>query len=266
MRQENLTPLENYQEALKEIAFLESQTGGVFDKSTFSRARVSEVVDAANATRDLLGARQELARLSQGGEIEDIDYQRGLDQLDKIFDVKRKTEELDIRRLFNERELADIAGDQRAAQSLNAQIEKRQRINELMDLGISKAQAEIQAADEVNRKFGLIAEKQRETLENRNLAESADIARLKGADNLARRLEYEIELRERIQELRSLGLSEDAAGAQARIEVDAAQQAQLQGQFREAFQGLSGLRSRGTSRTSYAQSWPALAKPLLTMF
>ena len=77
--------------------------------------------------------------------------------------------------------------------------------------------------------------RQREALELRELEHQRTLAELRGDDDTLRRLEREIELRERTVALMEMGVAYGEAGTMAGQELDAEELARNQGEFRDFF-------------------------------
>ena len=235
IRKANLDPKESFKEALSELNSLESQVGSVFTKDTFSKERVRLLIDAAKATNDVVFARKELARLSQSDEITPVDFRQGLVDLDQALNLSAKREILAQKVLEHEIEIAEAQGNDATVQTLSRQLEQRQRVNDLIELGLTKLDAEKKAAEEIAEKYKALADARQLDLDNRNKDRELDLARLAGTETQIEDLEREVALRERIAELTAFGFSEGQAQQQANVELAEEERARLQGQFRSTF-------------------------------
>ncbi|WP_370189242.1 hypothetical protein [Qipengyuania sp.] len=149
--------------------------------------------------------------------------------------LARREDELDL-------QLAQLRGDWQHLDDLEAEEYLRRAIVELQEDGFTLIGAERIAQAELLRIEQARAENAAQRLRDQKAAHDIELARLRGDDVLARRLEEDRRVGDRTEELqRDFGYSRAEAEAEAIREASDRARAHVQGNFRSAFR--DGLRA-----------------------
>ncbi|MGE0828939.1 MAG: tape measure protein [Hyphomonadaceae bacterium] len=146
--------------------------------------------------------------------------------------------QLALSQLQDASELARARHQIALADSLADEVEIRRRAAALADqTTLSQAEAAAQAREYVEALREAAEIDRQHNLDLRDLNNQLELARAAGDDRAEQAINRRLELERRIAELRDLGIGEDAVLAQAQAEVDALEQADFQGKFRNWFTG-----------------------------
>ena len=142
---------------------------------------------------------------------------------------------LEISRLQDESDLARARGLVAVSDALQDELEIRRRIQAAIDQGADPDQAARDAREFVASMRAAADEQRKTQLATRDLTNEQELARARGDTRSEESLQRQLDVQQRITDLRALGFDPETATRQAEAEVEALRKADLQGKFRQWF-------------------------------
>lgn len=193
------------------------------------------------------GTAAEAARAAAIREVGD-ERQAQNAQAAQAYEIARQQHEIELERIAGNISIADALSDQLDILQMTTQIQ--QQLSVSLEVAAKRARDFVEA-----RREALNIEREYQ-LGQRDLENELEIARARGDSRAEAAILRRQELEGRISELRRLGVGEEAAAERARAEIDALEQADMQGHFRDWFRG--GMRAAiDGDFGDYFQSWLA---------